>query len=229
MQDSPRAAALFPPPRFFASETLSIAEIMFRNRNPSDVAIYFACQEEAPLEIVTWGELRERVRQARSALQRSGVGRGDVVAAVISNSVHATVLALATASLGAIWSSSSCDLGVHGIVDRYRQIHPKVVFADEGYVYGSKTFDLKERIATWAKELLAEPESRLKDVVVIGQGHKQGEDVSSIPAGFRFSSFLARDGGDKLAFDLVPFTHPGFILFSSGTVRQVEVCVGAAC
>lgn len=198
---------------------------MFRDRQPDDTAIYFAYQD-APLEIVTWGELRERVRQVRASLVSSGVGRGDVVAAVISNSVHATVIALATLSLGAVWSSSSCDLGVHGIVDRYRQIHPKIVFADEAYVYGPKTFDLRERIATWAKELLAEPASKLKNVIVIEQG-KRGGDISNIPASCSFRSFLSRDRGDALAFDLVPFSHAGFILFSSGTVSSDDSSIGS--
>lgn len=218
---------MFPPPQFFAGETLNIAEIMFRNRKPNDTAIYFAYQD-APLEIVTWGELHERVRQVRASLVSSGVGRGDVVAAVISNSVHATVIALATLSLGAIWSSSSCDLGVHGIVDRYRQIHPKIVFADEAYVYGPKIIDLRERIATWAKELLAEPASKLKDVVVIEQG-KRGRDNSQIPASCSFRKFLARDRGDAMRFDLVPFSQPGFILFSSGTVSSDDSRIRSVC
>lgn len=207
---------LFPPPDFFPSARLNITEMMLRDRADGQVALYYS-RESAFVEKFTWLELKKRIRRARAALINSGVTSGDVVAAVISNSVDATVLALASLSIGAIWSSTSCDLGLAAIVDRYRQIHPKVIFADAGYVYAGKTFDLADRIAKWSKDLASEPDSKLRDVVIIPFSWKP-TNIGPIAKGLGYHEFLSRDNGEPMAFNLVPFTHPAMVLFSSGTV-----------
>ncbi|TQS34484.1 hypothetical protein Golomagni_05127 [Golovinomyces magnicellulatus] len=213
---------MFPPPNFFPSVKLNITEMMLRNRSAGQVAIYYT-RESAVVETFTWGEMKRLIRRARAALVRSGVASGDVVAAVISNSIDATVLALAVLSIGAIWSSSSCELGIPGIIDRYRQIHPKIIFADAGYVYAGKKFDLNQRIAKWSKDLASEPGSKLQDVVVIPFSGRL-VDIKSISKGCNYHDFLSRDDNAPLAFDLVPFTHPAMILFSSGTTG-VPKCI----
>lgn len=207
---------MFPPPTFFPSESLNITELMLRNRRDGDIAIHFAREGVSDVENVTWGEFRERIRRIRSALTNSGVVEGDIVAAVISNSVDAMAICLAALSLGAVWSSSSCDLGTAGIVDRYKQISPKVIFADDGYVYAGKTINLEERIIDWSHQLGRET-SKLIDVVVIPYCNL-GSDLPKIHLGCTFQSFLDRDSGEELSFIVVPFAHPAFILYSSGTV-----------
>lgn len=189
---------------------------MLRNRRDGDVAIYFAREGVSEVENVTWKEFRERIRRIRSALTNSGVVEGDIVAAVISNSVHAMEICLAALSIGAVWSSSSCDLGTAGIVDRYKQISPKVIFADDGYVYAGKTIDLGERIADWSHQL-GRDTSKLIDVVVIPYCNL-GPDLSKIHLGCTLRAFLDRDSGEELSHNVVPFSHPAFILYSSGTV-----------
>lgn len=189
---------------------------MLRDRNNDDVAIYFAREGKVGVEQVTWGEVKERVRKTRGALAASGVRSRDVVAAVISNSVDAIVIALATLSLGAIWSSTSCDLGVAGIVDRYSQVSPKIIFADDGYIYAGKTINLAHRVEEWSNRL-SQLNSNLTDVVIIPYCDLN-PDLSRIAKASSFDAFLNRDTGAKLTFALQPFSHPAFILYSSGTV-----------
>ncbi|RSM06965.1 hypothetical protein CDV31_008807 [Fusarium ambrosium] len=151
---------------------------------------------------------------------RSGVERGDVVAAVMGNSVNTIIAALATLSIGAVWTSASCDLGPSSIIDRYSQVSPKVVFADDGYVYVGKLTNLSGRISQWSGELRKKHGNELVNVVIVPYC---GTDVnlSSISGGCTLSDFLARDQGDELGFEMVPFSQPAFILYSSGTASPV--------
>lgn len=189
---------------------------MLRGRRDQDLAIHFASEGRPGIERVTWGQLRERTRRVRSALVNSGVQCGDVIAAVISNSVDAFVIALAALSVGAIWSSSSCDLGAQGIVERYGQVEPKIIFADDGYIYGGKTISLDHRIADWSHKL-GQANRNLANVVLIPYCDL-APSLSTIHRGCTFESFLRRDSGEALNFRHVPFSQPGFILYSSGTV-----------
>jgi len=209
---------MFPPPRFFPSDSLSIPELMLRHRRDSDVAIHFAREGVLGVERVTWKDFRERIRRARSAMVNSGVASGDVIAAVISNSVDAMAICLASLSIGAIWSSSSCDLGSAGIVDRYSQISPKMIFADNGYIYAGKTFRLGDRIVDWSHKL-GRDTSQLMEVVIIPYCNFE-VDLKRIHKGCSLQSFLERDSGERLSFKIVPFSHPAFILYSSGTVSS---------
>ncbi|VUC30742.1 unnamed protein product, partial [Clonostachys rosea] len=210
-----QALTMFPPPAFFPGRFLNIAEIMFRNRSDEDVAIFFKRESADEVEKVTWGDLRERVRGLRSAMIRSGLVSGDVVAAVISNSVDAIVICLATLSIGAIWSSTSCDLGSEGIIDRYSQVSPKIILADGGYVYAGKSIDLTDRIERWSQELRQRGN---RDMTVVVLSNKESSfNFSSQPSFQSLETFLKQDDGAELQFEAVPFTHPAFILYSSGT------------
>lgn len=190
---------------------------MLRDRRASDVAIQFAREGVSGLEKVTWGDFQERIRRCRSAMVASGIDQSDVVAAVISNSVDAMVICLAALSIGAVWSSSSCDLGTTSIFERYRQISPSIIFADNGYVYAQKKIGLADRIYDWSHRIGGETE-KLQQVVVIDYTDAT-LDISKVYRGCTMRSFLERDAGQKLAFSPVPFSHPAFILYSSGTVR----------
>ncbi|KAF4493694.1 acetoacetate- ligase [Fusarium agapanthi] len=212
---------MFPPPKFFPSEHLNIAELMLRDRNNGDVAIHFARDGVPGKQAVTWGDFRERIRRIRSAMVNMGIGQTDVVAAVISNSVDAMAICLAALSVGAVWSSSSCDLGTAGIVDRYKQINPTIVFADNGYIYAEKTISLAERVIDWSHQLGRE-NPRLKHVVVVNYTDTP-LDVSRVYRGCDIHTFLEKDNGAEMDYTLVPFSHAAFILYSSGTGVALKV------
>ncbi|KAI1018020.1 hypothetical protein LB504_003801 [Fusarium proliferatum] len=212
-----RSNLMFPPPRFFPTSTLNLAELIFRGRKDIDMAVYFSRESLNDIEEVTWASLRERVRKLRSALISSGVVAGDVVAAVISNSVDAMVVCLAALSIGALWSSTSCDMGAGGIVDRYSQIRPKIIFAEQGYVYAGKAIDLTDRIRQWSRELRERNETFTTQIVLVPNPNISISPLHE-PNSCTFGEFSKADRGDQLLFEMLPFSHPAFILFSSGTV-----------
>src|SRR5581483_1443619 len=150
-------------------------------------------------------ELRDQVARARAGLQRLGVGRGDRVAAYLPNIAETLVAFLATASLGAVWSSCAPEFGTRSVVDRLRQIDPKVLLAVDGYRYGDKDVDRRNEVAAIRAELPS-----LEATVAVPYLGNGG-----IPDAVSWSDLVAAPG--ELAFDAVPFDHPLYILFSSGT------------
>ncbi|KAJ4307672.1 hypothetical protein N0V84_012567 [Fusarium piperis] len=219
--DGSQKLDIFPPPRFFPSERFNIAEMLLRRDDDNAVAIHFVREGIRGIERVTWGDLKERTRRVRGAMINSGVVAGDVVGAIISNSVDAMAIALATLSIGAVWSSSSCDLGVAGIVDRYSQVSLKLVFADDGYIYAGKKTNLQERIVDWSHQL-GKGNDSLAGVVVIPYCGLES-DLSRVYRGTSFEDFIGLEKGEELAFESLPFSHPAFILYSSGTGVAIKV------
>ncbi|KAF7557422.1 hypothetical protein G7Z17_g639 [Cylindrodendrum hubeiense] len=217
---------LFPPPRFFPTEKMNIAEFLLRNGIDEEVAIYFAREGVPGTENVTWQDLRNRVRLARDAMINSSIVPGDVVAAVISNSVHSIVLCLAALSIGAVWSSSSPDLGPDAIIDRYGQVEPKLIFADDGYIYSGKLIKLGDRINQWSRALSG-GSGTLKDIVLLSYCDLD-VDISTVYRGCSYADFLNRGTGQKLDFAMLPFSHPAFILYSSGTTGKPKCIVHSA-
>jgi acetoacetyl-CoA synthetase len=195
---------------------MNIAEFLLRNGDDDSIAIHFVREDIVGIERVTWRDLRDRVRLIRGAMLNSDIRTGDVVAAVISNSTSAIAIALATLSIGAIWSSSSCDIGVEAILARYQQIEPKIVFVDDGYVYGGKLRNLGDRIAVWSNRLGKAVKLLANTVIIPNCG--LNVDPSKVFNGCTFDSFLSRHNDLPLDFAMLPFSHPAFILFSSGTV-----------
>jgi len=207
-----------PGAEWFPGAALNYAEHVFAGKDPAEPAILHA-SELRELQELSWGELREQVAAAVAGLRELGVGRGDRVVAYLPNVPEAIVAFLATASLGAVWSSCSPDFGAASVVDRFAQIEPKVMFAIDGYRYGGKDFD---RRATLAE--LQEAMPSLERTVVLPYLDPE-PDLSGLRDAGRWEELLAAGAGAELSFERVPFDHPLWVLYSSGTTGLPKAIV----
>ncbi len=189
---------------WFPDARLNFAGNLLRERDDS-LAIAFWGEDRVKRQL-SRRELYDLVSRLAQALGAEGVTKGDRIAGYLPNMPEATAAMLATASLGAIWSSCSPDFGVQGVLDRFGQIAPKVLFCADRYLYGGKEFDLREKNA----EILAALPSVIKCVQA---GYEGG-----------FGDFLASFAARDIAFEQVEFNHPLYILFSSGTTG-VPKCI----
>ena len=171
------------------------------------------------LEELRWGELRQQVAAVAAGLRELGVGRGDRVVAYMPNIPQAIVAFLATASIGAVWSSCSPDFGPASVVDRFAQIEPKVLFAVDGYRYGGKDFDRREVVAR-----LQEAMPTLERTVVLPYLDPDPE-LAPLRGATRWEELLRDGAGAELRFERVPFDHPLWVLYSSGTTGLPKAIV----
>ena len=196
-----------PEVSWFPGATLNYARNALRTAltDPDRVAL-IACSEDGSRQQISYGQLAAEVARVRSGLRALGVGKGDRVAAYLPNIPAAVIGLLATASLGAIWSSCSPDFGAHSVIDRFAQITPKVLLAVSGYRYNGKEFS---RAGALAEIVSALP--GLRAVIMISSG---GGAVAG-PATYSWDELPG--GQEELSFTEVPFGHPLWVLYSSGT------------
>jgi acetoacetyl-CoA synthetase len=207
-----------PGARWFPDTSLNYAEHVFAGKDDGAVAILHA-SELRPLAELSWGELREQVAAVAAGLRSLGVRRGDRVVAYMPNIPEAIVAFLASASIGAVWSSCSPDFGPASVVDRFAQIEPKVLFAVDGYRYGGKDFD---RTATVAQ--LQEAMPSLERTVVLPYLDLE-PDLASLDRAIAWDELAAEGRGAALGFERVPFDHPLWVLYSSGTTGLPKAIV----
>jgi acetoacetyl-CoA synthetase len=212
------ASREMPGARWFDGNELNYAEQLFRDGADEEVAI-LAASELRELGELTWGELRERVAAVAAGLRQLGVGRGDRVVAYLPNIPEAVIAFLASASIGAIWSSCSPDFGARSVVDRFAQIEPKVLFAVDGYRYGGKDFDRLQTVAGLQAEM-----PTLAATVVVPYLNPE-PDLSPLRDASRWDELLAGGAGAALSFERLPFGHPLWVLYSSGTTGLPKAIV----
>jgi len=212
------ASREMPGARWFPYISLNYAEHVFAGKRDEEVAILHA-SELRELGRMTWGELREQVAAVAAGLRALGVERGDRVVAYIPNIPEAIVAFLATASLSAVWSSCSPDFGPASVVDRFAQIKPKVLFAVDGYRYGGKDFDRREVVAR-----LQEAMPTLERTVVL-PCLDPDPDLSALRDPMPWDELLRSGEGAELRFERVPFDHPLWVLYSSGTTGLPKAIV----
>ncbi|MGW9554710.1 acetoacetate--CoA ligase [Nocardiopsis sp. NPDC055551] len=204
-----------PGARWFPGATLNYARHIFEGRDDDAVAIRHATELRG-LGEWTWGELRERTAAIAAGLRELGVGEGDRVAAYLPNLPETAAAFYAVASLGAIWSSCSPDFGVRSVIDRFAQIEPKVLLAVDGYRYGGKDFDRRSVV-----EELRGALPTVERTVLLDHLTPDAESAGALP----WADLVASGAGAELTFTPVPFDHPLWVLYSSGTTGLPKAIV----
>ncbi|MFW9078575.1 acetoacetate--CoA ligase [Pseudomonas sp. P2757] len=212
-----REGAQMPSAEWFPGATLNFAEHLLRRRD--DAVAVIAVAENGQREQLTWAELAEQVAGFQASLQAAGIGIGDRVAACMPNTWQTLVAMLATTSLGAIWSCSSPDFGTHGVIDRFGQIEPKVLITCAGYRYAGKQIDQTQKL----NEILEQLPS-LEQLIIVPYARTQAhiEDYRTQANVTLWDDFY-QPGGEP-HFVAVPFAHPLYVLYSSGTTG-VPKCI----
>ena len=209
-----------PGARWFPDARLNYAENLLRRRDRATALVFWS--EERLKTSVTYAELYSEVSRLAQALRAAGVTPGDRVAAYLPNVPGAIIAMLAATSLGATWSSCSPDFGVQGVLDRFGQIEPKVLFAADGYFYNGKTVDLIERLREIAGQLPS-----VEKIVVVPYTRPR-PPLAGLPRAVNVHDFMAPWRAKEIAFERLPFDHPLYILYSSGTTGVPKCIVHGA-
>jgi acetoacetyl-CoA synthetase len=212
-----------PGAKWFPGARLNFAENLLRWRDQQEALVFW--NEHGRQRSLTYTQLFEQVSRVARALRARGVKVGDRVAAFMPNLPETVVAMLAATSIGAIWSSTSPDFGLEGVMDRFGQIEPKVLFAADGYHYNGKTFDSLERVAEIVERIPS------IETVVVAPYTQRDPLLERVPRAALFDRLLdvpADAGTPEIQFEQLPFDHPLYILYSSGTTGVPKCIVHGA-
>ena len=202
--------------KWFVGAEMNFAENLLRY-NDGRIALISKFESSPPVSL-TYAELNDRVARLSKSMREIGVAKGDRVAGYMPNMIETVIAMLATASLGAIWSSCSPDFGVKSVLDRFGQFAPKVLFTVDHYSYNGKSVECLDRIASIQNQIPS-----IEKVVIVTNG-KDKHDISYIEKAIHYIDFIAKEDGLELQFTQVPFNHPLYVLYSSGTTG-VPKCI----
>jgi len=206
--------------KWFQGARLNFAENLLGYRD-SQIALIFKGEAQEASRL-TYAELYDQVARLAKSLRDTGVKAGDRVAAFMPNMMETVIAMLASTSIGAVWTACSPDFGIKGVLDRFGQVEPKVLFTANGYSYNGKAFDSLERIASILKDLPS-----VQKLVVVPYTEKRA-DISHIPNSVHYEDYLAKDSGLEIQFEQLPFDHPVYIMYTSGTTGLPKSMVQGA-
>ena len=209
-----------PGARFFPEARLNFAENLLRRRDDTPAILFRA--EDRVARQMTWHELYDAVSRLAQALRAAGIGPGDRIAGFVPNAPETIVAALATHAVGAVWTSCSPDFGEQGVLDRFGQVEPRILFTADGYFYNGKAHDSLARVAVVAKRMPSV--ERVVVFPLIGDT----PDIAGVPRAVTLADFVADFAPGDIGFARLPFGHPLYILYSSGTTGVPKCIVHSA-
>ena len=209
-----------PGARFFPAARLNFAENLLRRRDESEAIVFWG--EDKVKRRLTFEQLYDQVSRLVQALKIMGIQPGDRVAGFVPNMPETIIATLAAASIGAIWSSCSPDFGPRGVIDRFGQIGPRVLFTADGYYYNGKAHDSLARVAEFL------PELPTVERIVVFPYTREAPSLAALPNAVMLGDFIGPYGARDIPFAELPFNHPLFIMYSSGTTGVPKCIVHGA-
>jgi len=209
-----------PGARWFPGAELNFAENLLRYRDDHPAIIFRS--EKNGGRTLTYSELHDRVARLARSMREMGIRKGDRIAGFMPNMPETIIAMLASASIGALWSSCSPDFGIKGVLDRFGQIEPRLIFTADGYWYNGNPFNSLERISEILRDL-----PTVEKVIVVPYVEEE-PDISYVAGAVLYDDFASGEEGLGIEFEQLPFEHPLYIMYSSGTTGLPKCMVQSA-